>query len=100
MLSTHTAFMITDEGHHEWINKIIEPLLKVMVVIPWDTAIQMQVTVTYVAVTHSHDTVLLFLRESRRVFDYLPGCLHTVIVVLWLQGHVIFQTLKIIPTAH
>ena len=54
MLSTYATFMIPDEGHHEWIDQIVNPFLKVCVLVAWDTAVEVKVSITDVAIADRH----------------------------------------------
>ena len=65
VFSTNATFVVTDERHDEWIDKVVETLLEVEVVVARNAAVQVQVAVTHVAVPNCNHRVLLFLAQSR-----------------------------------
>ena len=54
MLSAYATSMIPDEGHHEWVDQIVDPFLKVFVFVAWDTAVEVEVSITNVAISNRH----------------------------------------------
>ncbi len=61
MLSTHTTLMISHKSHYKGVNQVVQTFLKVSIIIAWDAAIQMQVTIAEMTVANCENRVFLCL---------------------------------------
>ena len=89
MLSTYTALMIPNESHYKGVDQIVDSVLKVDIVIPWNTAVKMEVAITNMPISCSHNRVFLFSAEGRCLLDNVPRRFNTLVVVLGLQADVV-----------
>ena len=82
---THTTLMISDEGHYEWIDQVVQSLLQIFVIVALQATVKMEIAVSHMAIAYSCNGILFFGREIRTVLNCLPCGLHALVVVLGLE---------------
>ena len=90
--------MVSHKGHYKGVNQVIQSFLKVCIIIAWDAAIQMQVTIAKMTVANCEYRVFLRLTQIGRLFDDFTSGLNAPVVVLRLQADIILETVAELDT--
>ena len=95
MFCTYTSFDIPSVFHHEVVDHCVDSCLQILITIAFQSNIEMQISVSNVAIANSNNALLFSIIQKGALINYFAGFFNNFVVMMSWQADIVFETIPV-----